>query len=127
MPTIHIQRGPEWADYFRRYVVMLDGREVARLGRDQEITLPVSAGMHTLQLSLDWCKSNAVAFSVGESDSRTFTCGNNPGPLLALLYIVLWPSSYLWLRSPDRLMGKNVSGLPTQTTLKDCWPHSKNL
>ena len=98
MTTIHIRRGSEWADYFRRYVVMLDDREVARVGRDQEIALPATAGMHSLQLRVDWCRSNAVSFSVVEGESRLFACGNNPGLLLALLYIVLWPSGYLWLR-----------------------------
>ena len=98
MTTIHIRRGSGWTDYLRRYVVMLDDREVARLGRDQEIALPTTAGTHTLQLRLDWCSSNAVSFSLGQGESRTFACGNNAGPLLAVLYIVLWPSDYLWLR-----------------------------
>lgn len=98
MPTIHIRRGSGWADYLRRYVVMLDDREVGVLGRNQEIALPTAAGTHTLELRLDWCRSNAVSFTVGEGNSTTFECGNGPGPLLALVYIVLWPSRYLWLR-----------------------------
>jgi hypothetical protein len=98
MTTIHIRREAGWADFIRSYRVVLDGREVGRLKRGEGITLPTTAGTHTLQLEIDWCRSNAVSFSIEDGGSRTFECGNNPGPFLGLLYIVLWPSDYLWLR-----------------------------
>jgi hypothetical protein len=51
-----------------------------------------------LQLKIDWCKSNPVSFSIAEAESKAFECGNNAKIILSLLYLILWPSDYLWLR-----------------------------
>ena len=99
MATIRIKREVGFADFLRSYVVILDGQSVGKLKRGREMVLDTTPGTHTLQLKIDWCKSQAVSFSLAEAQSASFKCGNNiKMNNLALLYLILWPSQYLWLR-----------------------------
>jgi hypothetical protein len=98
MATIKVKRGSGYADMIRAYSIVLDGRQVGTLRRGQEIVLHAAAGAHTLQMKIDWCSSNPVSFSIAEEQSKSFECGNSTRAILALLYVILWPSDYLWLR-----------------------------
>jgi len=98
MATIKIKRGSGYADMIRAYTVILDGKQVGTLRRGKEIVLHTAAGTHTLQVKIDWCSSNPVSFSIADAQSKSFACGNSTKAILAFLYVILWPSDYLWLR-----------------------------
>jgi len=98
MATIRIKRGAGYVDLVRAYTVVLDGRQVGTLRRGKEIVLHTPAGPHTLQVKIDWCSSKPISFSIAEEQSTSFECGNSTKAVLALLYVILWPSDYLWLR-----------------------------
>ena len=98
MATITVKRKWGFKDMVRAYTVVLDGQHVGSLRRGQEITLQTTAGTHELQLEIDWCSSKQVSFSIAETQTKSFECGNNVKVILALLYITLWRDDYLWLR-----------------------------
>lgn len=87
-----------WQDRLRDYVVVVDGKEVARLGNDSEVTVEVDPGHHALCMKIDWCCSPQVEFSIAEGELRHFECGPNANPFLAIFYISLWKDKYIWLR-----------------------------
>jgi hypothetical protein len=98
MATITVKREAGYADMLRAYGVVLDGQKVGSLRRGQEIVLQTTAGTHTLHVTIDWCTSDSMSFSIEETQSKSFECGNNTKIFLAPLYILLWPDEYLWLR-----------------------------
>ncbi len=84
-------------DRLRDYVIVVDGREVARVADGADVHIPVTAGRHVVQLKIDWCSSNSMDITVDTGSETMLECGPNAKPLLALLYITFWRGKYLWL------------------------------
>lgn len=98
---ITIQRGESYADRLRAYKVAVDGVVVASVRAGQSVTVPVSAGNHTLRLRIDWGRSEELKFQAGAGERITFECGSSLAGwrvLLALFYAIFWSHWYLWLR-----------------------------
>jgi hypothetical protein len=49
-----------YRDLFRRYAVMVDDAQVAKVKRGQTLRVPVSPGPHEVHLRIDWCRSPSV-------------------------------------------------------------------
>jgi hypothetical protein len=81
MATIKISRRWQLMGGLAAYTVLLDGEWAGKLLNEDQIELQTSAGTHSLQLKLDWCRSNIVRFSIAEEDLQTFKCGTVTGPL----------------------------------------------
>lgn len=89
------------ADNLKAYNVLIDGVEAAQIRDGQSISIPVSPGPHTVQLSMDWCRSKPAEFSVTEGGGIQFECGSSLGGwrlVLAALYITLLRNRYMWIR-----------------------------
>jgi hypothetical protein len=100
MATLIIRRQKtKWQDKFRDYGVLLDGREVSRIGNGDEIQLPIQAGSHLVQLKIDWCYSPELRINAAQDEKIYVECGPNSSPLTVLLYITLLRKKYLWLRA----------------------------
>lgn len=103
MARIAIHRvNARWQDRFRDYRVMVDGREVARVGNDSSASVSVDPGTVDVQLQVDWCRSPTVRLDVGADETVHLECGPNANPLLALIYIVFMRDNYLWLHPVRR-------------------------
>ena len=87
-----------WQDRLRRYRVIVDEKEVARVGNGAEARISIPPGEHVVQMQIDWCYSNALSVVVQAGQAQPLVCGPNGAPLLALLYITFWRRKYLWLR-----------------------------
>lgn len=76
LPTskVRIVRGGGWQDALRSYKVFLDGQLVGELKRNSELALPVTQGLHTVQLRIDWLGSPEVAVRVGVGQTRLLSC-----------------------------------------------------
>jgi hypothetical protein len=81
----------------RSYAVLVDGMQIGKIKNNAMIELPVNPGPHSLQLKISWCRSNAVPFSVGATETATFECGS-VNAFLAIIYVIFSPWDYLWLR-----------------------------
>src|SRR5262245_36364196 len=98
---ITVQRGKSYADGWRAYKVAVDGVIVASVRQGQSVTVPVSAGSHTLRLRIDWCGSEEHRFEARAGERLTFECGSSLTGwrlLLALVYVLFHTQRYLWLR-----------------------------
>lgn len=63
-----IRRPRRWQDRFRAYTIVIDGEEVGRLRAGSTVTLPITAGTHTVQLTIDWTGSNELELTINEAD-----------------------------------------------------------
>ncbi len=89
------------SDNLKAYTILIDGVEAAQIRDGQSILIPVSPGPHTVQMSMDWCRSKPAEFSVTEGQGIQFECGSSLGGwrvILALLYITLLRNRYMWIR-----------------------------
>jgi hypothetical protein len=104
MASIKIKRGWQYNNLVRPYTVLLDGEWAGKIMNEDQIELPIAAGAHSLQLKVDWCRSNIVSFSIAADEAATFECGA-VSIFTSLFYVVFRPSRYLWLR---QLSGRGI-------------------
>jgi hypothetical protein len=62
------------SDRARKYRVLLDGDEVARLKWGERLELPVSPGSHRLRLKIDWTGSPELQFTIEPGQALNFVC-----------------------------------------------------
>jgi hypothetical protein len=86
-----------WQDRFRAYVILIDKQEVGRLRRGESARFEFSPGPHTLQVAIDWKRSEA--FEISGEESVAFLCGPRRG-LTVLNLPKHGEGSYLFLE-PD--------------------------
>jgi hypothetical protein len=87
-----------WQDRARKYTVLLNEKEVAKVSNGSEVEFDVEPGKHTVQMQIDWCSSQKFEVDASGADPLILQCGPNASPFLALLYISLWKDKYIWLR-----------------------------
>jgi hypothetical protein len=106
MAKLTVVRDTTIPDAFRRYDVLLDGREVGALKPGESVTVEVAPGSHTLALKIDWCGSRPATFVVAGDEAVNFRARSNLGPLAILFgmwftlfrkddYLALVPASAL--------------------------------
>lgn len=98
MSSIKIRRGNGWQDKLRSYKVVLDGVAAAEIKQGSQVSLPVTAGTHTVQLKIDWCSSPLLEVEVENGKELVIECGPNAKMLLALLYVTFLCRRYIWLK-----------------------------
>jgi hypothetical protein len=99
MSQIAIQRAKSrWQDRNRDYKVIVDGREVARVGNGEAATVGVEPGRHTVYMAIDWGRSKPLEVTVAPEQAVQLECGPNVKPFLALVYAVVLFRRWVWLR-----------------------------
>jgi hypothetical protein len=102
MPTISVSRDRGYADKWRDYRVLLDDREIGRIGNGSEKLFEIGAGAHQLMIKVDWGRSNIVPFEISENQRAKFSCGSSLRGwriLLAVYYVSFGFRNYLWLKT----------------------------
>ncbi len=100
---IRIKRVTRVPDYLRSYKILLDGRLVAELRGGQEAEIDVSPGIHELQASIDWCRTDPLRFE-STGDTLEFECGSGLRGWrmlifpLSILYTFVLRNRYLTLK-----------------------------
>ncbi len=88
MALLKIVRDSGYADRLRTYKVVLDNKEVGKVGDGKTIEFAISAGQHSLSLKIDWCGSNTIQFTALDGDVITFDAKSNlRGPRI---WAALW-------------------------------------
>ncbi len=98
MSRIRFRRVKGWQDKLRAYAIVIDGKSIGEIKDGSEVEVPVSPGIHTIQLRIDWCKSPELEVHVSEGGMEIVDCGPNGKPLLALLYISFFRGKYIWAK-----------------------------
>ena len=63
-----------WRDFARAYSVMIDGQQIAKVRRGQQVVLPVTSGPHELFLTIDWCRSPSLRLDVQAGSVVRLVC-----------------------------------------------------
>ena len=102
---IHVARKREFADFLRQYKVVIDGMEKGRIKNGGSFDCEIAPGRHTIELKIDWCGSNTIAFNVADNEIIRFDCGSNlRGWKLFKARKIMReaPHEWIWLKnSPD--------------------------
>jgi hypothetical protein len=99
--VVKIMRKKKWGDSFRFYEVILDGRNVGVIFASQSISVPVDPGHHSLKMSIDWCGSEEIKFSIGSGEKITFECESSLSILKVLLipyYLIFKQNNWILLK-----------------------------
>jgi hypothetical protein len=99
--TLCFQRPTQYADWFRSYQLFVDGHPVGKIGAGSNFEIKVPAGRHEIVAKIDWCKSNFLHLEVQDGAIWHLEVGSNVTGwrlLLALLYITIMTTEYLYLR-----------------------------
>lgn len=107
MPKVVLERDSGYADRIRKYRVLVDGTDVGAIGNGGRFEHELTPGPHTLQVRIDWAKTEVMSFDAGEGDARFFVRSGLRGwkVLLASLYMLM-PSKWIAL---ERIDGSRVS------------------
>jgi hypothetical protein len=96
--VLRIRRERRFRDKLRKYKVFVDGSHITSIREGQEIALPLSVGMHAVQLNIDWGSSPAIEVEIAPAGETVLICrGGKPGHMVADLfgdaqaYIELFP------------------------------------
>jgi hypothetical protein len=84
-------------DIFRRYAVIVDDAQVAKVKRGQTLRLPVSPGRHEVYLRIDWCRSPSVDISASPGEIINLRCAP-AGGMNEVCDIVVNPDRYIILQ-----------------------------
>jgi hypothetical protein len=96
--SIRLHREPrDWTERFRSYRILLDGARVGSIKRGQTVLLKTEAGQHTLQVAIDWGRSQPVEVSLGPGEELRMRCWSNAKPMTGLYWISLGRKRYLGL------------------------------
>lgn len=98
---LKLRRASEFANWLRAYDVLVDGEPVAKIRNGKEIAIAVTPGHHTVELVIDWCRSNPIEIEVFEGQDVMLRCGSNYTGLRLFLGVgrmVTDHRHYLWLR-----------------------------
>jgi hypothetical protein len=105
MAVLRFYRPTQFADFLRCYRLFVDEVCVGQIVTGGELDVEVPAGRHEVRARIDWCSSNRLLLDIGQGDKCNLEVGSSLGGwrlLLALLYITLWTSDYLYLRAAER-------------------------
>ena len=69
MAIVKIERGLEFIDCLREFIIIFDGRNIARIKRGETLELPVAIGKHELFCKTDWLRSKKITFNL-ETDNQ---------------------------------------------------------
>jgi len=106
MAVVKIERGLELADALRKFVIIVDGREIARIKYGETLELPVAIGTHEIFCKTNWLRSNKITFFMEIDDQiRRFRVR----PATSGWKVILWPV-YLTFLSHKYLELREVQG-----------------
>jgi hypothetical protein len=94
-----MRRLPGKQDREYPYRVIVDGRQRAELVDDSTVQIGLVPGEHRVGLSVKWCGSREIVFTIQPGEIVRMECRPNVRPLLALLYITLWRNNYIALET----------------------------
>lgn len=74
-----------YRDIMRSYLVIVDGKELAKIKRGQTVELPVAAGAHEVFLKIDWCRSPTLNVDAAAGEVIKLFCEPGGPPDMAAL------------------------------------------
>lgn len=98
MPELLVTRDKVYADRSRDYRIIVDDKEIGKIGCGETKKFQIEAGEHTIQAKIDWCRTEKISFNTDQMQPR-FSVKSNLGGwkvFLALFYL-FQPSKWIVL------------------------------
>ncbi|HEY3772591.1 MAG TPA: hypothetical protein VGL69_06345 [Solirubrobacteraceae bacterium] len=95
---IAIYREPRgFTDRLRSYKILIDGDQVGSIKRGGTVAIEVEAGRHTVQLAIDWARSQTLVVDTVPREEVNVRCWSNANPFLILYWATLGSQRYIGL------------------------------
>jgi hypothetical protein len=75
MPTVTIHRPSSWVYGARQFKVLVDGIRVGAVASGSTWEQEVRPGLHSVQVTIDFLKSQLLECRLGDGDRAEFECG----------------------------------------------------
>lgn len=101
MGKVIIQRDSGYADRIRKYKVILNGKEVGKIGNGETKEFDAPLGDNEVFLKIDWCRSNKLGFESHKDSVERYECGSSLRGiklLFAIIYVFM-PHKWIWLKN----------------------------
>lgn len=88
-------------DKSRNYEIIIDGEICDKIKNGETKNIDISPGHHTINLKIDWCRSNTIEFDILDNETIEFDCGNSMHTwriLFSLIYVTFLKNKYLWIK-----------------------------
>lgn len=95
---IIITRDSGYADRLRKYKILIDGTEIGEISDGETKSFDISAGTHSLQLKIDWAKSNIINFTQTTNEDLKFKVTSplrGKNIIKTILYSTIFSNKYL--------------------------------
>lgn len=70
MGKLTISRDSGWADCFRSYRILIDGKEVALIRDGETFTREMEPGEYEVEARIDWCSSRRLRVTVPAEECK---------------------------------------------------------
>ena len=94
MASLTLIRDSGWADYFRTYRILLDGKLICEVRNGETKLVLVSPGEHSLAVRIDWGGSKTIQFTATENETISFHIKSNIRGWR--LFLALWFALFDW-------------------------------
>src|ERR1035437_2335583 len=91
MAKLSVSRHWCYFGFARALKILIDGSSVGSVKSRNSFELDLPKGSHTIQVSMDWCKTAEQEFNLGEIEEKHFLAKTNFW-LLALILCFIRPS-----------------------------------
>lgn len=98
-----------YRDALRRYAVLVDGVQVGRVARGETVRFELPAGVHRLQLKIDWCTSPARVAVVEAGRTVCFACAPGGDATEGLAAVGAGSGDYITLERTPEPVEKGVA------------------
>jgi hypothetical protein len=96
-----LKRHMQYVNILRRYIIVLDGKEIGEIHNGPVVELLMDPGSHSIRMRLDWCSSKPLEFDIESGQTLNLVTGcsiNGIKSMLAFLYVTVYRNRYLYVR-----------------------------
>ncbi|QHW29646.1 hypothetical protein GZH47_01540 [Paenibacillus rhizovicinus] len=105
--AIEIARKSQWVNRIREYTILLNDVRVGAIKDGENVRIDIEPGQHELQLTIDWCGSARLPFTIAEGEKLLFRTGCRIGgfdyfhPFTMLYYVLYKKNEYLYVKQEE--------------------------
>lgn len=103
---IRLSRQSRYFDRMRSYKIFIDNTYYDDIGDGEVKEIYPNIGQHTIYLTIDWCRSNKLAFAEIDNKETELQCGNSMSGfkrLFPFIYITFLKNKYLFIKVKEKV------------------------